>query len=223
MDLLITSFLYDSAEVFSEFVESSRRASIYEMSVSCRIQLLEVCVRSAMLPRKFDLRIFQRDSFDLPSVSGDADWRPTLRDFQQESEDFPSLKNLQSLDSDEFPSLKSIQSLETDEDAEESALENETESRESKENVSTEEEPKLNCRESTSDANGKNFLTKIPEIDAIQSKEMDGEQEKEITAVSDNEEPFMQRMMFNNFTQISPQRKMKSRLALQERFTNLKC
>ena len=60
------------------------------------------------MPKKFDLRSIQSDSLDLPSVASYLDWRPSLREFQKESEELLSLKTFQSLEEDEFPSLKSM-------------------------------------------------------------------------------------------------------------------
>ena len=188
-----------------------------------------------IMPKRFDLRSIQSDSFDLPSVASYLNWRPSLREFQQESDEFPSLKNFQSLDEDEFPSLKSIQSIGSDEDSpsknyeerKNSGRKDKSDTRQGTGNMP--KEKSLTKRRSLSESS---LLETINTIDMKTCGEMeiiDNGSEKlnhnferkknKFNDVLDNdEEHAVQNLMVNNFTDIGPQRKLKSKMALRERF-----
>ena len=189
-----------------------------------------------IMPKRFDLRSIQSDSLDLPSVASYLNWRPSLREFQQESEEFPSLKNFQSLDEDEFPSLKSIQTIESDEDSPK---------KNDEENKNSGKKGKSDTMQGTGNMPKEKSLTKrrslsesslLETINAINMKKCDdmeiinkgseklnhsnseGKKSKFNDVLDNDDEHAVQNLMVNNFTDIGPQRKLKSKMALRERF-----
>ena len=171
------------------------------------------------MPKKFDLRSIQSDSLDLPSVASYLDWRPSLREFQKESEELPSLKTFQSLDEDEFPSLKSMNFDESTEDDSKITKEGkkDTENLRSKKCLIS---SKISCSESRLDAIN---MFNTDDIQVIETGNRSFKQTEDVINNSgENAEQSVQNLMFNNFVDFGPQRKLKSKLALQERFQHFK-
>ena len=189
------------------------------------------------MPKKFDLRSIQSDSFDLPSVASYLNWRPSLKEFQQESDELPSLKTFQSVDEDEFPSIQSIHSIESGEDNPNHSYKRESNQYDGKSQSSQKQEAEhfsgteLLCR-------GKIRWSESSLIDAIKMPRADDigivNKQNEILKHSEDvkniakdthdkdAEHSVQNLMFNNFVDFNPQRKLKSKIALQERFQDFK-
>ena len=194
------------------------------------------------MPKRFDLRSIQSESLDLPSVASYLDWRPSLREFQRESQEFPSLKNLQSLDEDEFPSLRSFQSLDDlDDSSETKQMDENLGWRKGKVSPDSHQVSGIEKRlESISLTKRKISLSESSLLNIINSQAKDNmgildkgsenytpvklaDKKSDIKDILDKGEDHpVQNLMVNNFTDIGPQRKLKSKIALRERFQDFK-